>query len=81
MTMKLMRQHGRAILWGEMAPLCRAAASAFGFMRGMWDQCDSGISASLVQPLVREEWWGAWDELPHSLRLAAVNLGYDRNTL
>ena len=27
---------------------------------------------------VREEWWWPWDELPRSLRLAAVNLGYDR---
>ena len=27
---------------------------------------------------MREEWWWPWDELPRSLRLEAVNLGYDR---
>ena len=77
-AMKLARRAGNSISWEEMAPSSRAAASAFGFMRGMWDQRDSGISASLIQPLLREEWWWPWDELPRSLRLAAVNLGYDR---
>ena len=46
-------------------------------MRGMWDQFDS-VHSNLVEPLVREEWCWPWDELPRSLRLAAVNLGYDR---
>ena len=26
---------------------------------------------------MREEWWWPWGELPRSLKLAAVNLGYD----
>ena len=27
---------------------------------------------------MREEWWWPWGELPRSLKLAAVNLGYDQ---
>ena len=39
--MKLARRDGRRLLWGDMAPSCRAAASNFGFTRGMWNQWDS----------------------------------------
>ena len=77
-AMKLARRAGKEILWDDMAPSCCDAASEFGFMRGMWNQRDSGRGYDLVQPLVREEWWWPWDELPRTLKLAAVDLGYDR---
>ena len=32
----------------------------------------------LVHSLVRDEWWWPWGELPRSLKLAALDLGYDR---
>ena len=76
--MRRARRDRKAVLWGEMAPSCLAAASEFGFMRGMWDMRDSERGYALVQPLVREEWWWPWDELPRPLKLAAVDLGYDR---
>ena len=41
-AMKLARRAGKEILWDDMAPSCCDAASEFGFMRGMWNQRDSG---------------------------------------
>jgi hypothetical protein len=79
--MRRARRDRKAVLWDEMAPSCRAAASEFGFfMRGMWDQRDSERGYDLVQPLVREEWLWPWNELPKPLKLAARQLGYDRWT-
>ena len=76
--MRLARRARKAVLWDEMAPSCRAAASEFGFRGCMWDKWDSARSHALVQPLLREEWWWPWVQLPRRLRLAAVDLGYDR---
>ena len=45
--------------------------------RGMWNQWDSKRGFDLVQPMVREEWWWPWEELPRPLKLAAGQLGYD----
>ena len=78
--MQRKRRNGKRVLWDEMPPRCRAAATEFGFLRGMWDQWDSKRGWMLVQDLVREEWWWPWDELPQTLFLAAVDLGYDRHT-
>ena len=41
--MRWARREGRVIPWEDLAPSCRAAASKFGFMRGMWthNHCDS----------------------------------------
>ena len=79
--MRCKRRDGKGVVWDEMPSTCRAAATEFGFMRGMWDQFDSKHEHifHLVQPLVREEWWWPWDELPRTLKLAAVDLGYDRH--
>ena len=85
-AMKLARRSGKDPSWEEMAPSCRAAASAFGFMRGMWEQRDNDRNnipgdstiGALACSLVRKEWWWPWDELPRPLRLAANDLGYDR---
>ena len=77
-AMKLARRAGKEILWDDMAPSCCDAASEFGFMRGMWNQRGSGRGYNLVQPLVREEWWWPWNDLPRPLRRAAASLGYDQ---
>ena len=71
--LRLARRDGKALLWDDLAPSCRAAASEFGFMRGMWDQRDSDRGYDLVQPLLWEEWWWPWGELPLPLKLAAVD--------
>ena len=75
--MRWKRHDGKSVLWDEMGASCRAAASQFGFMRGLWNMRDSR-EFYLVDPLIRQEWWWPWTELPRSFKIAAVNLGYDR---
>ena len=52
-AMKLARRAGNSISWQEMAPSCRAAASAFGFMCGMWDQCDTATVSAAIASFCR----------------------------
>ena len=73
-AMKQARRRRKPIMWEDMAPSCRAAATQFGFMRGMWNRRDS--EWELIGPLIREEWFWPWKELPHDLKLAADRLGY-----
>ena len=62
---------------------CRRPATQLQVSLGSRAACGtSGIASvgQIAQELVREEWWWPWDELPQTLYLAAVDLGYDRHT-
>ena len=78
-AMKKARQEQRAMLWDDLHPSCRAAASKFGFMRGIWNHRNSQHGSALgVSSLIRHEWWHPWNELPKYFKQAAIDLGYDR---
>ena len=79
-AMKLARCAGKNIVWDEMAPSCRAAASVFGFMRGMWDKRQSKRCHTLIDTLIRREWFWPWNELLRSFKRAVLDLRYDQLT-
>ena len=77
--MRLARDEGRNLAWGEMAPSCRTAAGVFGFTAGVWSAYhgDREQGWRLVERLIKHEWWRPWDALPRAFKLAALDLGYD----
>ena len=68
------RFNNKEVAWEEMPESCRVAARRFGFERGCWNKL--GSEPDLVCPLIRREYFEAFEELPASLRPAAYALGY-----